>query len=230
MTAKNLLELNQMSVLNLSVLAFSIALIGCTKPVQPKSVIEQLEPEIKTIQRKDVETNLQRKPPDHESAQTDWIFSVVPELDFDIKVDKKESNGYRVGIELTGVRLKLALPIKIMIDEKAPQSIVEHENGHVQICKRVYSGGKAYAQSAVDAAVGKSFEGFGANRKQALSSALQQAAQEVAAPYRGKTAVLAEAVSSRYDQLCEKKEYDGHIQKAIEDAFAQVRKEVFVEK
>lgn len=222
MTAKARKTRCKTTALGLLAVSFGLLASSCGTPAKSKFSIDVAEPEVKIIRRKDVETNLTRQPTDHESAQTDWVFSLVPELDFSIKEEKKEANGFRIAIELTGVRLKLALPIKVMIDSKAPKSIEEHENGHVQICRRIYANCRNYAQDAVKNAIGKRFEGFGADRKMALSSALQQAAQEVAAPYRGKAVVLAEAVSSRYDQLCELKGYDGKIQRAIDDAFSQV--------
>ncbi len=99
------------------------------------------------------------------------------------------------------------------------------KKGHVKICKRIYQDCRQYALKAATQAIGKRFEGFGANRKLAMSNALELAAQEIASPYRANSAGLADDVSSQYDQLCEKEERKNLVDKTVDDSFAAALKE-----
>lgn len=194
----------------------------------PKSKLEVFlePPRIKTkVNKSDSAQKHDGAACDHESARTDWVFSIVPELDFSIEDEKKEKDGYHIWIELTGAKLKLALPIITYVSEKAPKYVLDHEQGHVKICKRVYANCREYAVKAATAAIGKRFEGFGANHKLALSNAIDMAAQEIAAPYRTNSAGLADRVSSHYDQLCEKEERRDLVDRTVEDAFIRVEAE-----
>ncbi len=210
-------------------LAFCAAVdSSCTKPkpTQPTTSIVVAPPDVK-IERVKVGADKEGKidPASHEIAHTDWMFSIKPELDFSIKDEKQDKRGYHLILEVTGVKLNLALPIKMTVSQKAPQSVLDHENGHVEICRRAYANAREYALDAVNKALGKRFDGFGSDRKLALSNALEMAAQEIASSYRTKTAAVAENVSSIYDQLCEKEDRDKLVEKTVEEAFVAVRKE-----
>lgn len=205
--------------------ALVLSVSACQKPKEQTSITVD-PPLVEIAKIKDVVAkNAAIDPAAHEIAQTDWAFSIDTKLDFSIKKEKQEKDGYHLWVEITGVKLKLALPIKTSISDKAPKYVVEHENGHVEICRRIYANAREQAQKAVAAVKGKQFEGFGADKKLALANALQVAGQEIAAPYRVSTAGLAERVSSNYDQLCEKEERRNQVEKTIDDAFAAVDKE-----
>ncbi len=206
-----------------TVLVLSVS--ACQKPKGQTSIIVD-PPSVKIEKIKNVVAkNAVDHPAAHEIAQTDWIYSIDTKLDFSIKKEKQDSEGFHVWIEITGVRLKLALPIKTIVSDKAPKFVLDHENGHVEICRRIYVNAREHALKAVAGVNGKQFEGFGADRKLALANALQIAGQDIAAPYRVSTAGLAERVSSNYDQLCEKEERRNLVEKTIADAFAAVEGE-----
>ena len=199
---------------------------ACQKPKGETSITVE-PPSVKIAKIKNVVAkNASIDPAEHEIAQTDWIFSIKPELDFSIKKEKQEHDGYHIWIEITAVKLKLALPIKTSVSDKAPKYVLDHENGHVEICRRIYANAREHALKAIASVSGKQFEGFGADRKLALANALQIAGQEIAAPYRTSTAGLAERVSSNYDQLCEKEERRNQVEKTVEDAFTAAQKEL----
>jgi hypothetical protein len=205
--------------------ALVLSISACHKPKGKTSVIVD-PPELKIAKIKNVVAkNAALDPSIHEIAQTDWTYSIETKLDFSKKKEKQDKDGFHVWIEITGVRLKLALPITTTVSDKAPKFVLDHENGHVEICRRIYANAREHANKAVAGVIGKQFEGFGADSKLALANALQMAGQEVAAPYRVETAGLAERVSSNYDQLCEKEERRNQVEKTIDDAFAAVEKE-----
>ncbi len=209
----------------ISPLLLLIALTSCTKQEKNPISITVDPPRVK-IEKKKVET--QKKDFDaaeHEIAQTDWIYSIVPKLAFSIKEKKQEKTSYTLSLVVTGVEIKLGLPITTKIYESAPQYVIDHENGHVKICTRIYDNARAIAQKAAQEVVGKTYVGSGSDEKQALSSALQMAAQDIAAPYRVSTVAYADAVSSNYDQLCEKEDRRKLVEKTIDEAFDAVKKE-----
>ncbi|MCC7529480.1 MAG: hypothetical protein IT342_13230 [Candidatus Melainabacteria bacterium] len=213
---------NQRSLLVFAA-SMAIATSACTK----EKVAITVEPPVVKVERlKNVVCKKQDpSPPDHETARTDWLFSISPEVDFSIADEKKEQDGYHLWIEVTGVRLKVALPIATFISDQAPQYVVQHERGHERICRRVYANSRQYALAAANSVIGRRFEGFGKDRKTALSDALQIAGQEIVSPYKAKTAFVADKVSSRYDQLCQKEDRRKSVEKTIEDAFSSLEEE-----
>lgn len=216
------------------------ALCSCTKsqtemPVKPDTASSRIEitvkpPVVKLVKLEDVNAEKLNAPAsNHETARTDWVFTISPELDFKIvdeKDDKKDKeNGYHVWVEITSVRLGLALPITSYISDRAPKYVFAHEDGHVKICRRIYANARALANEAASKVFDKRFEGIGRDQKMALSNALQFAGQEMAAFYRNKTGGEAEKVSSKYDQLCLAEDRKDKVDKTIDDAFAAVNAE-----
>jgi len=218
------LALNRLAM-SVCVLIVSMLASSCGTASNTKVAVEVVPAKVSFKHSEIDGAKASKQASNHDVAQTDWLFSITPELDFSIKDEKKKDNQYCIGLEITAVRIKLALPIDVSIAKDAPAWVKEHENGHVEICRTVYKNARECATAAANGILNKRFEGVGADKKLALSNALQIAAQEVAAPYRGNVGSEADAVSSRYDQLCETAEYQGKVQKAIADAFAQVKSE-----
>ncbi len=205
--------------------SITLAISACSQP-KPKSQVTVDPPSLKVERLKEV--TLKNAVVDaslHQVGSTDWAFSVFPEIDFSIKDEKKEKDGYHIWIEITGAKLHLALPIKTFLSDKAPQFVLDHENGHAEICRRIYKNARQYAMEAIKSVVGKKIEGFGADRKEALSNAIQMAGQDISSPYRGSTSGLADRVSSMYDQLCEKEDRQKLVEKTVNDAFLAVENE-----
>jgi len=197
----------------------ALSLSACGEKKNPVRIVVE-PPSVQVVKVKATTTAAKKQVTDHEIARTDWMYSIQPELDIAIKDERKQQDGYHVWITLTGVKLKLALPIKTYVSEKAPNDVLNHEKGHVEICKRIYENSREYATKAANSAIGKTFEGFGTDRKLALSNALQIAAQEVTSPYRKDTSALADQVSSNYDLLCEKEDRTSTVEKTVAEAFA----------
>ncbi len=197
-----------------SLLVFAASIAAASSACTKEKVAITVEPPVVKVESlKNVICKKQDpSPPDHETARTDWLFSISPELDFSIADEKKEPDGYHLWIEVTGVRLKVALPIATFISDQAPQYVVQHEKGHERICRRVYANSRQYALDAANSVIGKRFEGFGKDRK-------------IVSPYKAKTAGVADKVSSKYDQLCQKEDRRKSVEKTIEDAFAAVEEE-----
>ncbi len=208
----------------LCAVAFAVLVSSCAPKPSTEIVVEP--PRIKTkVSKSEIAPSPDKAAYDHESARTDWVFSIVPELSFSIKSEKMEKDGCHIWIELTGVKLQLALPIVTYVSDKAPKYVLDHEQGHVKICTKVYANCRYHALKAATAAIGKRFEGFGVDHKMALSNAIELAAQDIAAPYRANLAGLADQVSSTYDQLCENEDRRELVDRTVEDAFARVEAE-----
>jgi len=199
---------------------------SCKNNSETAISVEQEPPVVTTKNLTDPEVlNAKAPASDHEIAHTDWIFSINPYLDYSIEKEQKDKDGYRIWLKVTGIKLKLKLPITTYISPQTPAYVVDHERGHQQICRRIYSHCREYALKGAQEVIGKQFEGFGADRKLAIGNALQFAGQDLTSPYRGNASARADAVSSIYDQLCEKEDRKNLVDKTVNDAFLLADKE-----
>ncbi len=136
-------------------------------------------------------------------AHTDWVFACESDLGFHVE-SKDVSPGYaKVQLKIIRVNLKLSLPIVIWAEKDARPSVIDHENGHVQICKRVYDDAEKSARLAADEIIGKTFMGQGDNLNDACKQALDLAMEDLHERYQKETLEVANRVSEAYDHLCD---------------------------
>lgn len=206
---------------------------ACTNTTAVKSNIASdnievkvLEPKVITEYSKNVNAEKEGvDPSNHETARTEWNYGIVPELGFKILKEEKVGKEYKVDLKITSVDLNLGLPIRLLISDKAPPDVVAHENGHIEICKRIYINAKEYGIQCSKKALGKVFSAMNADKKVAISQALRTAGQEIASPYRGLTAGIAKQVSDQYDYICQHSKEKLPVEKLIEMSFSEIQKQ-----
>ena len=145
------------------------------------------------------------KPPSNidfdEAAKTDWQYS--NSTDFSYEFDRKEQFGDRWVVKLrpVSVRVNLALKIVEFLPKGAPETLLAHEQGHVDICKRIYGRAADGAREAARSAIGRSFGGEGATLDEACADAISDATDKIDEIYRLNTVVYTNDVSEIYDYL-----------------------------
>jgi hypothetical protein len=115
--------------------------------------------------------------------------------------EQTESHSYMVQLVINKVEMTLSLPIKIFAATDAMDYVIEHENGHVQICQDVYAGAETIAQKAAQEVIGESFSATGASKEEAQQKALNEAAMKICRAYRAQTVDHVNRVSSIYDWM-----------------------------
>jgi hypothetical protein len=121
------------------------------------------------------------------AALTRWFFHCAPDI-------QHQSNGSNC-IKVTGVNMRIGLTIEQMIPPNARRDLISHEDGHVDICKKVYSTAEKHARAASTSMIGKTFSG------KSTEDAKIKAAREICAQYTSRTATACDTASALYDKL-----------------------------
>lgn len=213
----NLTRSRSLKLVSAACIAFCM-LPGCT----PLSVKIDRKPV--TIERKNLDKTQVAKLTQQEGreAHTDWVFACESDLGFHIE-SKDVSPGYaKVQLKITRVNLTLSLPIVIWAEKDARQSVIDHENGHVEICKRVYDDAEKSARLAADGIIGRTFMGQGDNLNDACKQALDLAMEDLHERYHKETLEVANRVSEAYDHLCDLVPEEKQVaQELVEKSFEQ---------
>jgi hypothetical protein len=161
--------------------------------------------------------------PDRASAMhdglTQWFFHCHPQFTCDV-VPNADPNA--VTVRIRTVRMKIGLSVVQQLPKGSTEKLVQHEDGHLAICKRVYSTAKSVAEACCQDVLGKEFSAYGTDPKQAEQNALKEAAASMCAAYTRRTADVASDVSAAYDNLTAHGVADATPAEAIERAFKEV--------
>lgn len=136
-------------------------------------------------------------------AHTDWVFALKSDLGFHVESKDTSPHYSKVEVRITRVNLVLSLPIVIWTAADASPLVLAHEDGHVQICKRVYDDAERLARLSADGVIGKVYRGQGDTLEEACQQALSKAAEDLHEDYQRQTLELANRVSEAYDNLCD---------------------------
>lgn len=136
-----------------------------------------------------------------EDASSQWNFECASEMDYSFLEKQKSGDNWLVRLKIDGVRVRLALPVKVSLPYSASTRLNAHEEGHVDICKRVYEKADNHAREAIHDIMQRSYAGEGATVDEATQRAVGVAARELADIYRRQTADVVNDVSEIYDFL-----------------------------
>jgi hypothetical protein len=138
-------------------------------------------------------------------AFTKWIFHLYPQITYDPLEKRQTAKGLMVKLKVTGVTANISLLVSISISPKADKRTIDHENGHVKICAKVYSTADKAARLAAETILGKTYEGLGKDEDAASRDALSKAAAELTSLYRARTVEYADRISKFYDEIDQKR-------------------------
>lgn len=155
-----------------------------------------------------------------EEANTKWFFHCQTGFD---ATERWLGDSTAPVVELTVVsaRIGLSLPVIVYLPDNASTRLKEHEDGHVEICRRVYAKASPLAQDIAKNMIGKTFSGRGANKEEAKEAALRRAGEYFCGSYTKQTADVVDAVSARYDEITDHSRASVDSQLAVEQAFAK---------
>lgn len=129
---------------------------------------------------------------------TEWFFHCYPEFEY-----KTESNPFspnKITLTITKVKLTISCPVTVRVGRN-DQATIDHENGHVQLVRQVYSEAASAASEAARKILGKQYVGNGATSDEATSDALGQAGQEIGKNYTARTVLVANELSKNFDDI-----------------------------
>lgn len=136
-----------------------------------------------------------------EEAVTVWSFGCKSDFEFDIVDNTRlKQNDVMVTLRITRSKITLSAPVTVFLPEGASSELVRHEEGHVEICKRIYGKVDKEAEAAASAVVGKEYQASGASVEDACREAVQRAGSDVCLRYHGISRSV-NRVSNIYDQL-----------------------------
>jgi hypothetical protein len=147
-------------------------------------------------------------------GKTKWTFHCLTKFDY---VQDGRNTATHATLRITRAHMRLTLPVEIVTYTSPEKSVLEHENGHVRICEKLYENAKQIGQTACMAVIGKTYEADAESYKSAIQNALNKASDEVCNVYTAKTADIAQRVSDRYDFYCNSGDT---VNDALEKAYA----------
>ena len=118
----------------------------------------------------------------------------------------QEADGNTQSIaKVDAIEMTLSLHVIVWLPNRAPQKLIDHEEGHRRIAEQIYKDRADNAARAAAAKVdGREFRGSGATAEQAngaVDSALQKAQDTLCNAYLEKTGGVAGRVGDLYDQI-----------------------------
>lgn len=156
---------------------------------------------------------------------TEWFFHCYPDFVYSVATKPLASN--EVTITVTKVTLTISCPITVRVGKSGESSRTEeHENGHVEIVKKIYAGAGNIAKEACMSVIGKQFSATGASTAEATNAAIDLAAKEVCKRYTEKTVLVANDLSKNYDDITKHGYAKISVPEAIELAREQYEKSV----
>lgn len=137
----------------------------------------------------------------NEEAITSWSFGCKNDIAFDITQKDLVDPDYIVSIKPKSVKVQLTAPITIYISKNAPTETVEHENAHVNICKRVYEDAEKIAKESVNGVFDRTFQASGPTVEAACANAVETISDEICQSYHLRTVEKINRVSEILDDL-----------------------------
>jgi hypothetical protein len=157
------------------------------------------------------------------TARTRWLYSCNPDLSYSVDSEKTEGKLDFVTVRITKADINVSLLVTVLQAYSGP--LHSHENGHLEICQRIYNNAESIAEHSCALVIGKSFSASGETRAKAIENALSMARDEVCIDYSEKTSHIADLVSGKYDELTGRGRNDTDPAQAVGEAFKQVEAE-----
>ena len=106
-----------------------------------------------------------------------------------------------VEVEVDSVDIVLDLKVRIWTAGGSPKKLLDHEEGHRQICEYYYRNAEVIARQIAQKMIGRKATATGANRKAAESAAMQKLLTEMNTAYMNEVRVRCSACQKRYDKI-----------------------------
>lgn len=146
---------------------------------------------------------------EHEEALTVWRFGCKTDFKFDVieKIPLGEHD-YMVTIKITSVNMTLTAPVTVYLPKGAPPPTVQHEDAHVEICRRVYDGIDSESKKAAKSVLGAKYQDSGETVEAACRRCVERAGADVYDRYQSMTSMPVNKISEIFDELAGKSDED----------------------
>jgi hypothetical protein len=135
------------------------------------------------------------------TARTHWQFECDADTDYAIEEQHHTEQKWSARIRIRSVKLGLSLPITIYLPSNASPQLKAHEEGHVEICRRIYADAGEIARQSTLPILSKTYEGDGLTLEEACAQASKVAVIELTETYGKNTTEVVNHVSTIYDFL-----------------------------
>lgn len=127
--------------------------------------------------------------------------------------------------EVTGVSMKLALPLRTWLPFGCKDKLRAHEAGHIKMCEEIYKKADSVAHQCGAAMMGRHIEVSGHNSaKSAEEGAFTEATRTLDADYREKMEAEADGAGVIYDRITNHGMNEVPEEKAMKEAFEEFYK------
>jgi hypothetical protein len=117
-------------------------------------------------------------------STTLYDFACDPKVDYVVEEETKISDEkYQARLRVTRAKVALRLPVVVWLSQSIDNRRTEFEEGHVRICRRIYTEAQVQATAAAKSTIGRTFFGQGKDAESARQKAVQAAQQEISQHY-----------------------------------------------
>ena len=165
-----------------------------------KSSPVEINKETSTVEKKVFDKKLPPREVGKEESTTVYEYVCEPELEAEISDENQVSrNKWQVRATINRARVTLKLPVTVWLSQTVQNRRADFEDGHVQVCQRVFVDAHEAANSACHRVIGRTFYGEGGTLEQAKANALEVAKHEIRAQYLQAVDTKAKDVLMIYD-------------------------------
>lgn len=183
-----------------SLMVATILLFSCSK-AKPSVVIVKEPLSVKTRHIEDLKPGEKSPLGEDEEAITDWQFGCKTDFRFDIVEKSELADEFLVTVKIREARVRLDAPVTVWISKNADPDLVEHENAHVEICRRVYSEAEPIVRAGARTVTRREFQGTGQSVDAAVKEGLARASKEICRYYHLQMVEKINRVSEVFDTL-----------------------------
>ncbi len=156
-------------------------------------------------------------------AYTYWTFMCRP--DFQLKPLPALSKPGTWVFEVTGVSMKVALPLRTWLPFDCKDKLRAHEAGHIKMCEVIYKKADSVARQCATEMMGRHIEVSGHNTAtSAKDGAMIEATRTLDAAYREKMEAEADGAGVIYDRITNHGMNEVPEEKAMKEAFEEYYK------
>lgn len=155
-------------------------------------------------------------------AYTYWTFMCRPQ--FQLTPVPAEHRPHVWVYEISGVSVKLSLPLRTWLPFGVKDKLRAHEEGHIKMCEEIYKHAGEAAQQCAREMMGKHIQSAGPDERTALENAHIEVVRTLNAAYREKMETEADRAGIAFDRITNHGMNDVPEDLAIKQAFEQCKK------
>jgi hypothetical protein len=148
---------------------------------------------------------------------TEWFFHCSPLSDVEKVSGKTIHNTHFVTVRVRKVHFRTSLEVRVTLPPNPPAALVDHEEGHVRLCKSVYSESSQAALDCAKDVIKRDFSGQGNSEDRAYQSALDASRMWFCEKYTAATDRRLQKLSDRYDEITQHGQSATSSKEAVEE-------------